>query len=58
MKLRGVQSGAKYKVFEGATRYFQAREAAGLPMPAPIEKLMPKTAEGSGTGDDVEPGSV
>ena len=59
MKLRGAQSGEKYKVFEGATRFFQAREAAGLPMPAPIEKSAPKTAEAaSGADGDVEPGSA
>ncbi|RPB26603.1 hypothetical protein L211DRAFT_781152 [Terfezia boudieri ATCC MYA-4762] len=58
MKLRGAQSGAKYKAFEGATRFFQAREAAGLPMPAPIEKPVTKTAAVASAGDDVEPGSA
>ncbi|KAF8417501.1 hypothetical protein EV426DRAFT_622907 [Tirmania nivea] len=53
MKLRGAKSGENYKAFEGATRYFHAREAAGLPMPSPIEKPVPKTAD-TGSAEVVE----
>lgn len=37
MKLRGAQSGGNYRVFEGATRFFHAREAAGLGSSTHIE---------------------
>ncbi|KAF8477090.1 hypothetical protein BDZ91DRAFT_769332 [Kalaharituber pfeilii] len=52
MKLRGPWSGNSNSTFEGATRFFKAREAANLPMPKK-PKLLPASAGATHDHSDI-----